>query len=123
MKTAKNTICLWYNDDAEEAAPVLRQNVSRLVRRRSASPSRRFPSGKKGDVLTVEFTVVGISCVGLNGGSAFKHSEAFWSRSQPLTRRKRIATGTRSSITAARRAGAAGARTNGDCRGRSARSS
>jgi predicted 3-demethylubiquinone-9 3-methyltransferase (glyoxalase superfamily) len=73
-----------------------------------------FPSGKKGDVLTVEFTVIGIPCLGLNGGPEFGHNEAFsFQAATALTKRKRIATGTRSSATAARRARAAGARTNG----------
>jgi 2-polyprenyl-6-hydroxyphenyl methylase/3-demethylubiquinone-9 3-methyltransferase len=74
---AKNTICVWYDKDAEGAARFYARTfpdsaVGRIVR----APSD-FPSGKKGDVLTVEFTVVGVQCVGLNGGPAFKHSEAF----------------------------------------------
>jgi 2-polyprenyl-6-hydroxyphenyl methylase/3-demethylubiquinone-9 3-methyltransferase len=74
---AKNTICLWYNDDAEDAAHFYAEmfpdsSVGALLR----APGD-YPSGKKGDVLTVEFTVMGVSCIGLNGGPAFKHSEAF----------------------------------------------
>ncbi len=73
----KNTICLWYDRDAEEAARFYAQtfpdsNVSAIHR----APSD-YPGGKKGDVLTVEFTVCGVPCLGLNGGSVFKHSEAF----------------------------------------------
>lgn len=73
----KNTICLWFDRDAEAAANFYANTfpdskVTNVFR----SPSD-FPSGKKGDVLTVEFTVCGIPCVGLNGGPNFKQSEAF----------------------------------------------
>ena len=74
---SKNTICLWYDRTAEDAAKfyatTFPDSKVRAVRRAPAD----FPSGKKGDVLTVEFTVAGIPCIGLNGGPAFKHSEAF----------------------------------------------
>lgn len=77
MATAKNTICLWYDKDAEEAADFYADTFPDssvdAVRR---APSD-FPSGKKGDVLTVHFTVLGIPCLGLNGGPEFKQSEAF----------------------------------------------
>ena len=56
---------------------VLRQDLSRFVRRRGAPCTGRLSVGEKGDVLTVEFTVMGIPCLGLNGGPAFKHNEAF----------------------------------------------
>ncbi|MDF8364603.1 VOC family protein [Achromobacter anxifer] len=74
---SKNTICLWYDRDALEAAQFYARTfpdsaVSKILR----APGD-YPSGKQGDVLTVEFTVAGIPCVGLNGGPAFKHSEAF----------------------------------------------
>jgi len=74
---AKNTICLWYNREAEEAANFYANtfpNSSVIAVHRAPGD---YPSGKKGDVLTVEFTVIGIPCLGLNGGPAFKHSEAF----------------------------------------------
>ena len=75
--TNKVTICLWYEGAAEEAATfyaaTFPDSKMGAVHRAPAD----FPSGKKGDVLTVEFTVLGISCIGLNGGPAFKHSEAF----------------------------------------------
>ena len=77
MQAAKNTICLWYERDAEAAARFYASvfpdsRVGAVFR----APSD-FPSGKAGDVLTVEFTVAGIPCIGLNGGPMFKHSEAF----------------------------------------------
>ena len=74
---SKNTICLWYDGTAEEAANFFARTFpdSRLGAVRRAPGD--FPSGKKGDVLTVDFTVCGVPCLGLNGGPAFKHSEAF----------------------------------------------
>ena len=74
---AKNTICLWYDKDAEEAARFYASTFpdSRVTAVRKA-PSD-FPSGKAGDVLVVEFTVCGIPCIGLNGGPMFKHNESF----------------------------------------------
>ena len=73
----KNTICLWYTKDAEEAAHfyagIFPDSAVGAVTR---APSN-FPGGKAGNVLTVEFTVCGIACLGLNGGDAFKQSEAF----------------------------------------------
>lgn len=77
MHPPKNTICLWYNKDAEEAA----QFYAKTFPNSSVNAVHRapadYPSGKKGDVITVEFTVMGIPCIGLNGGPMFKHSEAF----------------------------------------------
>ena len=74
---AKNTICLWYDRDAEAAA----QFYAKTFPNSSVTAVHRapgdYPSGKKGDVLTVEFTVMGIPCLGLNGGPHFKHTEAF----------------------------------------------
>lgn len=73
----KNTICLWFDKDAEEAAKFYAATFpDSAVKNVFRAPSD-FPGGKKGDVLTVEFTVCGIPCMGLNGGSAFKQSEAF----------------------------------------------
>lgn len=74
---AKNTICIWYDTDAEAAAHFYAgifpdSTVTGVYR----APGD-YPSGKEGDVLTVEFTVAGIPCLGLNGGPAFKHTEAF----------------------------------------------
>ena len=74
---AKNTICLWYDHDAEEAAQFYAKTFpNSFVSAVHLAPGD-YPSGKKGDVLTVEFTVLGIPCLGLNGGPIFKHSEAF----------------------------------------------
>jgi 2-polyprenyl-6-hydroxyphenyl methylase/3-demethylubiquinone-9 3-methyltransferase len=77
LTPAKNTICLWYNDDAENAARFYAATFpDSFVGAVHRAPGD-FPSGRKGDVLTVEFTVMGIPCIGLNGGPAFKHDEAF----------------------------------------------
>src|SRR5688572_29751322 len=76
-KPAKNTICLWYDRDAENAARFYAKTFpDSSVGAVHLAPGD-FPSGKKGDVLTVEFVVLGIPCLGLNGGPAFKHNEAF----------------------------------------------
>jgi predicted 3-demethylubiquinone-9 3-methyltransferase (glyoxalase superfamily) len=73
----KNIVCLWFDKDAEDAArfyaSVFPDTEVTSVHR---APSD-YPGGKKGDVLTVTFTVMGIPCVGLNGGPIFPHSEAF----------------------------------------------
>ncbi len=75
--TPKNTICLWYNKDAESAAQFYAETFpDSKVTQIFHAPSD-FPDGKKGDVLTVAFTVCGIPCIGLNGGPTFKQSEAF----------------------------------------------
>jgi predicted 3-demethylubiquinone-9 3-methyltransferase (glyoxalase superfamily) len=75
--TSKNTICLWYDGAALEAAQFYAKTFpNSKVGAVHRAPSD-YPAGKEGDIITVEFTVVGIPCIGLNGGSAFKHSEAF----------------------------------------------
>ena len=76
-KPAKNTIFLWYNGDAEEAAQFYAKTFPDSKVGTVWHAPGDFPSGQKGDVLTVEFTLMGIPCVGLNGGPMFKHSEAF----------------------------------------------
>lgn len=77
MAIAKNTICLWYDKDAEAAArfyaATFPDSAVTAVHRAPAD----YPSGKAGDVLTVEFTVCGVPCIGLNGGTAFHQTEAF----------------------------------------------
>ena len=77
MPIAKNTICLWFDKDAEAAARFYAKTFpDSAVNAVHRAPSD-YPSGKAGDVLTVEFTVAGIACLGLNGGPAIKHDEAF----------------------------------------------
>ena len=74
----KNTICLWYDDDAEEAARFYAETFpDSKVGAVHRAPSDFPGGGKAGNVLTVEFTVCGVQCIGLNGGTMFKHSEAF----------------------------------------------
>ena len=77
-KLTKNTICLWYDHDAEEAA----RFYARIFPDSTVSAVHRAPTdfpggGKAGNVLTVEFTVCGVPCIGVNGGTAFKQTEAF----------------------------------------------
>jgi predicted 3-demethylubiquinone-9 3-methyltransferase (glyoxalase superfamily) len=74
---AKNTIFLWYDKDAEAAARFYTRTFPDSAMGRIVRAPSDYPSGKKGDVLTVEFTVAGVHCVGLNGGPEFKHNEAF----------------------------------------------
>jgi predicted 3-demethylubiquinone-9 3-methyltransferase (glyoxalase superfamily) len=77
MAIPKNTICLWYDKDAEAAARFYARTFpDSSVDAVHHAPSD-YPSGKAGDVLTVEFTVAGVPCLGLNGGPAFRHCEAF----------------------------------------------
>ncbi|MBN9406980.1 MAG: VOC family protein [Burkholderiales bacterium] len=76
-KPAKNTICLWYDGTAEEAARFYAQTFPDSSVGAVHRAPGDYPDGKQGDVLTVEFTVLGIPCLGLNGGPVFKHSEAF----------------------------------------------
>jgi predicted 3-demethylubiquinone-9 3-methyltransferase (glyoxalase superfamily) len=73
----KNTICLWYDRDAEEAARFYAATFPNSKVGAAFRAPTDFPSGKAGDVLTVEFTVCGVPCIGLNGGPHFKQSEAF----------------------------------------------
>jgi len=77
MSTAKNTICIWYDDDAEGAASFYAKTFPNTEVTAVRTAPGDNPSGKAGSVLTVEFTVFGIPCLGLNGGSTFKQSEAF----------------------------------------------
>ena len=76
-KQPKNIVCLWFEKDAQAAAEFYATTFpDSKVGSIFHAPSD-FPGGVKGDVLTVEFSVLGIPCVGLNGGTAFKQSEAF----------------------------------------------
>ena len=73
----KNTTCVWYDRDAEAAANFYASVFpDSRVERVQLAPAD-YPSGKKGDVIVVEFTVVGVPCIGLNGGPAFRQTEAF----------------------------------------------
>ncbi|MCW5722357.1 MAG: VOC family protein [Devosia sp.] len=74
---AKTTICLWYDTDAEAAARFYAETFPDTVVGPVSRAPGDNPSTKEGAVLTVEFTLMGIACLGLNGGPAFKHSEAF----------------------------------------------
>ncbi len=73
----KNTICLWFNKDAQEAARFYTKTFPNSKVTALSKVLGDYPSGKAGDVLAVEFTVLGIPCLGINGGPMFKHSEAF----------------------------------------------
>jgi predicted 3-demethylubiquinone-9 3-methyltransferase (glyoxalase superfamily) len=74
---AKNVICLWYDGDAENAARFYARTFPDSAVTAIHRAPGDYPNGKQGQVLTVEFTVLGVPCLGLNGGPAFKHSEAF----------------------------------------------
>ena len=74
---AKNTICLWYDKDAEAAARFYAATFPDSEVTAVQKAPLDYPMGKAGDVLTVEFTVCGIACLGLNGGPMFSQTEAF----------------------------------------------
>ena len=74
---ARNRICLWYEGGAAEAAAFYAQTFPDTKVTAVHRAPGDYPDGHEGDVLTVEFTVMGIDCIGLNGGPVFKHSEAF----------------------------------------------
>ena len=77
MKKSKNTICLWFDKDAEAAARFYAATFPNSEVTGVHQAPGDYPSGKQGETLTVEFTVVGIPCIGINGGTYFKQSEAF----------------------------------------------
>ena len=74
---AKNVICLWYDGTAEEAARFYARTFPDSAVTAVHRAPGDYPAGKQGQVLTVEFTVLGVPCLGLNGGPGIKHSEAF----------------------------------------------
>ncbi len=74
---ARNTICLWFDHEAEAAARFYAATFPDTTVDAVFRAPSDYPSGKKGDVLTVAFTLLGVPCLGLNGGPAFRHSEAF----------------------------------------------
>jgi 2-polyprenyl-6-hydroxyphenyl methylase/3-demethylubiquinone-9 3-methyltransferase len=77
MMATKNTICLWYDHAALDAARFYAETFPDSTLGKIHRAPGDYPNGKQGDVLTVEFTVMGIPCVGLNGGPNFKHNESF----------------------------------------------
>jgi 2-polyprenyl-6-hydroxyphenyl methylase/3-demethylubiquinone-9 3-methyltransferase len=77
VRTPETRICLWYDRDAEEAAALYARTFPGSAVGAVHHPPADYPDGKEGDVLVVEFTVLGLPCIGLNGGTAFNHSEAF----------------------------------------------
>ncbi|BCG10884.1 VOC family protein [Buttiauxella agrestis] len=74
---AKNTICIWYDHDAEAAAHFYAATFPDSSVGAVIPAPGDYPDGKAGDTIVVEFVVAGVSCIGLNGGPHFKHSEAF----------------------------------------------
>ena len=77
MAKNKNTICIWYDKDAEAAAQFYAATFPDSAVSAVHRAPGDYPSGKAGDVITVEFTVVGVPCLGLNGGPMFQHNESF----------------------------------------------
>jgi len=77
MTAPKNLICLWYDKDAEAAARFYTETFADSSMGKVHRAPADYPSGKAGDVLTVDFVVAGIPCMGLNGGPIFTHNEAF----------------------------------------------
>ena len=75
--TPKNMVCLWFDGTALDAAKFYAETFQDSAVGSVLHAPADYPSGKQGDVLTVEFSVIGIPCLGLNGGAAFKHNEAF----------------------------------------------
>ena len=75
--TNKGTICLWYEGTALDAANFYAETFPNSAVGSIFRAPGDYPSGKQGEILTVEFTVAGIPCIGLNGGSEFKHNESF----------------------------------------------
>jgi predicted 3-demethylubiquinone-9 3-methyltransferase (glyoxalase superfamily) len=92
--TKKNMICLWYDGTAMDAARFYAETFPGSAVGAVMRAPGDYPDGKQGDVLTVEFTVIGIPCVGLNGGPQFKHNEVLFpdrdrrsGRNRPLVER------------------------------------
>ncbi len=73
----KATLCLWYDHDAEDAAKFYAQTFPGSSVGAVQRAPGDYPNGKEGDALVVEFTVLGVQCIAVNGGPAFRHSEAF----------------------------------------------
>ena len=77
MTKAKNTICLWFDKDAEDAARFYAATFPDSAVTAISRAPMDYPNGAAGDVLTVEFTVCGVPCLGLNGGPIYQHNDAF----------------------------------------------
>jgi hypothetical protein len=121
MALAKNTICLWYDKDAEAAAQFYAKTFPESMVGAVHHAPGDYPSGKKGDVLLVEFSVAGIPCVGLNGGPPSNITELSRFKSPPTISKRRTVTGMLSLVMAVRKANAVGARTSGAFPGKSRR--
>jgi hypothetical protein len=119
--TPKNKICLWFDKDAHEAARFYAATFPDSKVTADHKAPGDYPSGKQGDVLTVEFIVLSIPVSVSTAARSSATTRPFPSRSRRTVRKRRIATGTRSSATAARKASAAGARIGGASPGRSPR--
>jgi predicted 3-demethylubiquinone-9 3-methyltransferase (glyoxalase superfamily) len=118
IKPAKNTICLWYDNDAEEAAQFYALTFPDSAVSAVYRAPGDYPSGKQGDVLTVSFTVMGVQCLGLNGGPEFKHNEAFSFQVATADQAETDRYWNAIINTADRKVRAAGARINGACPGK-----
>ena len=117
--TPKNTICLWFDKDAQEAARFYASTFpNSKVTAVHKAPSD-FPGGKEGDELTVEFTVLGVPVSVSTAARSSSTARPFLSRSRPIPRKRRTTIGMRSSAMAAKRVRAVGARTAGASPGRS----
>ena len=117
----KNTICLWFDKDAHEAAKFYTATFPDSAVTAVHKAPGDYPGGKEGDVLTVEFTVLGIPCLGLNGGPEFRHSEAFSFQVATDNQEETDRYWLRLSAMAARKASVVGVRTAGVSPGRSSR--
>jgi predicted 3-demethylubiquinone-9 3-methyltransferase (glyoxalase superfamily) len=73
----KTRVCLWFNKDAEDAARFYAATFPNSAFNAARLAPTDYPAGKAGDVIMVDFTVLGMPCMGINGGPMFKHSEAF----------------------------------------------
>jgi len=117
----KNTLCLWYNGTALDAATFYAKTFPDSAVKALHRAPGDYPAGKQGDILTVEFTVLGIPCLGLNGGPAFPHTEAFSFQVATDDQAETDRLWNAIMTTVARPVPAVGARTSGACRGRSRR--
>mgnify|MGYP003113766350 CR=1 FL=1 len=115
---AKNTVCLWYDGSAGETARFYADTFPDSFVRAVHHAPGDFPSGKQGDVLTVEFTVLGIPCLGLNGVPGVTHNESFSFQVSTHDQAETDRIGMPLLAMVARKAPVAGARINGDYRGR-----